>query len=98
VLTILNSVARGLEADFLFRERPRRQGQVVPFTLVEGPEAWTAAEYQDSSKYTYVLSETDVAELDAAVAGVAGRDIKARLTPAQSYVCVLCYIKGYRNA
>ena len=66
---------------------------MLPFTLVEGPEAWTAAEYEDSSKYTYVLSETDVAELDAAVAGVAGRDIKARLRRRSNLLSV-CYTEG----
>ena len=56
----------------------RRQGHVVPFTVVEGPEAWTAAQYRDNQEYVYVLSEADVAELDAAVAGVRDRDLKVR--------------------
>ena len=52
---------------------------MVPFTVVEGPEAWTAAQYRDKSKeYVYVLSYADVAELDAAVAGVRDRDLKVR--------------------
>ncbi len=50
----------------------------MPFTVVEGPEAWTAAEYRNSDQYVYVLSTADVAELDAAVASVAGRDLKVR--------------------
>ncbi|KAK9842564.1 hypothetical protein WJX81_006293 [Elliptochloris bilobata] len=53
-----------------------RQGRVIPFTIVEGPEAWNAARYRDSQEYVYALSAADVAELDAAVAGVAGRDLK----------------------
>ena len=56
----------------------RRQGHVVPFTVVEGPEAWTVAQYRDNQEYVYVLSEADVAELDAAVAGVRDRDLKVR--------------------
>lgn len=50
----------------------------MPFTVVDGPEAWTAAEYRNSDRYVYVLSTADVAELDAAVASVAGRDLKVR--------------------
>lgn len=56
----------------------RRQGHVVPFTVVEGPEAWTVAQYRDNQEYVYVLSEADVAELDAAVAGVRDHDLKVR--------------------
>ena len=51
---------------------------MVPFTVVEGPEAWTVAQYRDNQEYVYVLSEADVAELDAAVAGVRDRDLKVR--------------------
>ena len=50
----------------------------MPFTVVEGPEAWTAAQYRDNQEYVYVLSEADVAELDAAVAGVRHRDLRVR--------------------
>lgn len=55
-----------------------RQGSVEPFTLVEGPEAWTAAEYRNRSDWITTLSPTHVAELDAAVQGVlrAGLDIE----------------------
>lgn len=55
-----------------------RMGSVVPFTVVEGPEAWVAADYRDPAAYTYVLTPEDIAELDAAVAGVQneGYDIK----------------------
>lgn len=49
---------------------------MVPFTVVEGPEAWTVAQYRDNQEYVYVLSEADVAELDAAVAGVRDRNLK----------------------
>ena len=53
-------------------------GSVTDFSVVEGPEAWTAADYQDQSKYIYVLTDSDIAELDSAVAAVQerGLDIK----------------------
>lgn len=53
-------------------------GRVTEFSVVEGPEAWTAADYQDQSKYIHVLTESDIAELDSAVAAVQerGLDIK----------------------
>lgn len=60
---------------------PCRMGSVVPFTVVEGPEAWVAADYSDPASYTYTLTPADIAELDAAVAGVLqrGLDIQVQL-------------------
>ena len=55
------------------------QGAVRPLTILEGPDAWTAADYPgDVAQYAYVLTDDDVAELEAAVAAVAaaGLDIK----------------------
>lgn len=40
---------------------------MVPFTPVHGPENWYAREYKDPASYTYVLTRSDIAELDAAV-------------------------------
>ena len=50
----------------------------MPFSVVEGPEAWKAADYQDQAEHIYVFTEDDVAELDAAIASVLARklDIK----------------------
>jgi hypothetical protein len=58
-----------------------RMGSVVPFTVVEGPEAWVAADYQDPASYSYTLTPGNIAELDAAVAGVLqrGLDIQVHL-------------------
>jgi hypothetical protein len=53
-------------------------GSVQPFTTIEGPEAWTAADYKGRTDWINVLSETHVAELDAAVSGVIARGIKDR--------------------
>ena len=55
-----------------------RMGAVTPFSVVDGPEAWTAADYQDRSKFTYTFNESDIAELDSAIAAVQerGSDIK----------------------
>ena len=47
-----------------------RQGSVEPFTLVEGPDAWTAAQYRDIKSWATELSAQHVAELDAAVEAV----------------------------
>ena len=44
-----------------------RQGNVEPFTLVEGPEAWYADEYRGRDDWVTVLSPAHIAELDAAV-------------------------------
>lgn len=45
-------------------------GSVQPFTVIEGPEAWTASQYRNRSDWIDVLTPQHVAELDAAVAGV----------------------------
>ncbi len=57
----------------------RRQGHVVPFTRIVGPDAWTAADYPSVEAVAHVLNEHQVAELDAAVAQVlqTGKDLKA---------------------
>jgi hypothetical protein len=46
---------------------PNRQGSVEPFTLVEGPEAWYAADYRGKEDHITTLTPQHVAELDAAV-------------------------------
>ncbi len=53
---------------------------MVPFTLVEGPEAWTAADYTNQDSYIYRFSPADLAELEAAVAAALqqGRELKVR--------------------
>ncbi len=53
---------------------------MVPFTVVEGPEAWTAADYTNTDDYIYHFSAADLAELEAAVAAALqqGKDIKVR--------------------
>ena len=55
-----------------------RMGNVVPFTVVEGPEAWTAADYTNQDDYIYHFSPVDLAELETVVAGALqqGKDIK----------------------
>jgi hypothetical protein len=45
-----------------------RQGSVEPYTLVEGPEAWYGVDYQNNiDQWAITLSETHIAELDAAI-------------------------------
>jgi hypothetical protein len=43
---------------------------VVPYTLIEGPDAWTAADYPVLEDHMLHLSPAHVAELDAAVEAV----------------------------
>ncbi|GLC60278.1 hypothetical protein PLESTB_001593600 [Pleodorina starrii] len=47
-----------------------RQGSVVPFTLIEGRDAWTAADYPVLEDHMLHLTPEHVAELDAAVEAV----------------------------
>ena len=52
---------------------------MVPGTIIEGPDAWYAADYKDQpEKFVYVLKPQDIAELDAAVAKflATGKDLK----------------------
>jgi hypothetical protein len=55
-----------------------RQGSVEPYTLVEGPEAWYGVDYQNNiDQWAITLSETHIAELDAAIERVlANKTIK----------------------
>ena len=47
-----------------------------PRPLIEGPSAWIGADLaRRPEEWTYCLSPADIAEIEAAVAGVAGRDI-----------------------
>lgn len=58
-----------------------RQGSVIPFTSIRGPDAWLAKEYRHSERHIYNLSQQNVAELDAAVAAAkaTGKAIKVNL-------------------
>ncbi len=44
-----------------------RQGYVIPFTPIRGPDAWYARDYADPESYSYHLTVEDVIELDAAI-------------------------------
>ena len=66
-----------------------RQGNIVPFTPVHGPDAWYAKDYADPASYTYLLSRADVAELDAAVKRVKSSGLKLEVWP--SSVRILYY-------
>lgn len=48
------------------------QGSVKPYTVIEGPDAWKVADWENDKSYIHVLSEQDIAELDAAVQRNAG--------------------------
>lgn len=52
-----------------------RRGSVEPFTLIEGPEAWYASEYNGRSDWINHLTQQHIAELDAAITGVERKGI-----------------------
>ena len=52
-----------------------RQGHVEPFTVVEGPDAWTAADYRGTERHVYRLTPGDIAEVNAALATVKRRGL-----------------------
>jgi hypothetical protein len=53
-------------------------GAVEPMTLLEGPEAWKAADYKGRTDWINHLTEQHVRELDAAVSGVIAKGIEDR--------------------
>ena len=47
------------------------QGEVEPFTVVDDPSAWRAADYAGrEAEWLAPLTPSDIAELDAAVHGI----------------------------
>lgn len=57
------------------------QGRVVPFTIIDDPAAWTAADYPDLEQHIQHLSPDDVAELDAAVATAVASGKEVQVPP-----------------
>lgn len=53
-----------------------RMGTVEPFTLIEGPEAWYAADYKGRTDWINHLSAQHIQELDAAVSGIMARGVQ----------------------
>jgi hypothetical protein len=53
-------------------------GSIEPFTIIEGPEAWTAADYKGRTDWINYLSEQHIHELDAAVSGVIAKGVADR--------------------
>ena len=46
-------------------------GEVKPYTLVDDPSAWNAADWAGKEQeFTYELSDADIEEVEAAVASV----------------------------
>lgn len=56
----------------------RRMGAVEPFTLVEGPEAWYAADYKGRTDWINNLTAQHIQELDAAVSGIMAKGVPDR--------------------
>ena len=55
-----------------------RQGDAVLGTIIEGPCAWTANDYQNDS-YVLQLTEEDIAELDAALAHISKKALNIKV-------------------
>lgn len=65
----LDSVSRFKAANSLYRTSP--QDAVVPLTVIEGPAAWIGSEIQQTpQQYIYHVTESNIEELEAAVAAV----------------------------
>ena len=56
-----------------------RQGSAAPGTVITGPDAWYAKDYVGTEKHIYRLTETDLAELDAAVASVVASNVEIKV-------------------
>ena len=69
------------------RLRSSRQGAVEPFTRVEGPSAWVAADYKDNEKWIYRLTPGDIAELDAAVTSVVASGKRIQVLSCHTLPC-----------
>ena len=68
-------------ADIELRRESSVQGSITePFTPVQSPAAWYAADYRDSNEWIYRLTSEDLAELEAAVAEVeaSGADVQVQ--------------------
>lgn len=63
--------------DSAFQFLPTRQ-PAEPNKPVIDPADWTGADLEASDDWKYVLTETDVAEIEAALAGVEARDIEIK--------------------
>ncbi len=51
----------------------------MPFTQVEGPEAWFVKDYPgDISQYAYTFTEADLAEITAAVQAIEAKGIDTK--------------------
>lgn len=63
--------------DSAFQFLPTRQ-PAEPNKPVIDPADWTGADLEASDDWKYVLTETDVAEIEAALAGIEARDIEIK--------------------
>ena len=52
------------------------QGSIRPFTTVQDPSAWKAADWKKNQDWVYRLTPADIAELDSAVASAVGQGIR----------------------
>ena len=52
------------------------QGKVEPFTVVEDPSAWYAADVKASNDWIYQLTESDIQEIDTALEKATSLDLR----------------------
>lgn len=61
-----------------------------PFTVVDGPDAWTADQWKTDKSFIHTLSDAEIVELDAAVARNADVDEIQVSLPAHSTTMRTC--------
>ena len=57
-----------------------------PLTPLQGRSAWYASDYQNPESFAYRLTETDIAELEAAADNVGDKDTKVGTQCAQIFM------------
>ena len=65
------------------------QGSVEPFTLIDDPAAWTVADWNGRDDWIYHLTDTDLAELNAAVTAVQARGVREEVRACKCVSCLL---------
>ena len=72
------------------------QGSIEPFTVVDDPSAWLAADYQGKEdSFIYTLTPEDIRELDAAIALVEKNGLRIEV---RCHVLHACCAEGHVGA
>ena len=73
---------------------------VEPFTIVQGPQDWVAADFHgeaNAHKWQLVLDESDIAEIEAALKGVEDKAIKIEVCTSKILHNILIYIPTFEE-